>query len=84
MSSWFQQAKLRAHEWAADRFSFVQYPHIRPIGQAQQVARRPMSAGEYLTRLAAGIFGLLFLLAAGVLLLGALWIFWLVFVGLTT
>jgi hypothetical protein len=63
----------RAHEWAADHFSFVQYPHIRAgYGRFQG---RTLSAGE---RAALGVVGALliavasFALFAGGLVLWAL------------
>jgi hypothetical protein len=29
--------KYRLHEWAADRFSFVQYPAIRPVSSSAKL-----------------------------------------------
>ncbi|WP_159098898.1 hypothetical protein [Aquabacterium olei] len=66
MSSWMGRAAQRAHEWAADRFSFVQYPRIRPVTPAAA----PMTPGQYLVRLLAGLVGVVLTLAGAMLVLG--------------
>lgn len=61
----------RAHEWAADRFSFVQYPHVRQVGA--RAARLPLPQ-----RVLLGVIGTFatgigaFAVAAGAFVLWAL------------
>ena len=68
----------RIHEWMADRISWVQYPHIRPVSAASRAASRSgphfkhaMPLGK---RLDIFIFSLL-LLMIGLVALGGVLLF---------
>ncbi|MFN3886143.1 MAG: hypothetical protein ACK4MG_04220 [Aquabacterium sp.] len=83
MRSWFERAKLRAHEWAADRFSFVQYPHIRPVsGRQAQAVQPPKSPGQLLARLILGLVGLVLVALGGVVLIGGAFSLFVILLGL--
>ena len=64
--------KTRIHEWAADNFKFVQYPHIRAI--PRQVAE-PQKL-DIATRVIIGVFSFACLLASIALISAGLFIFY--------
>lgn len=51
----FSDAKLRAHEWLADRFSFIQYPHVRRVVTRNRAPAEPQLSAS--ARLLIGLLG---------------------------
>ncbi len=68
---------FRLHEWAADRFSFVQYPNVIPLSNAASVRRSlfrhqiPWYKRLYLALMSLGLLVLALALLAAVC--GVIW-----------